>query len=293
MTPASIGGRLRSVPEAAGALRSVVGYVWRHPGNRHRRLHGLDRLVMWQVWQRVVRRTWTVKLRHGARLVCYPHNSATSAVVYCGLPDWPEMNFLLDHLQPGGLFLDVGANTGTYAVLAGSVRDVRVIALEPSLEAWARLQRNVDINGFQSVVALHLAAAAQAGRVTLTRGQDTINRVVSAGYDGETEDVEAVTIDEVITRFGGGRRLCLMKVDVEGSEGAVLRGASAVLAADKPALIIENNRPEEIARLLAPLGYEFFTYEPTARSLIPVDISRTHVPNVIAVAGTVGTGVSR
>jgi FkbM family methyltransferase len=288
MATGAITHRLRSVPEAAVALRSVVGYVWRHPGNRHRRLHGLDRLVLWQVWQRVVRRPWTVQLRDGARLACYPHNSATSAVVYCGLPDWPEMNFLLDHLRPGGLFVDVGANTGTYAVLAASVNDVRVIALEPSAEAWARLRRNVDMNGFHSVAAVHAAAAAQAGKVTLTRGQDTINRVVSAEYEGETEDVEAVTVDEVIARFGDGRPLSLMKVDVEGGDGAVLEGASAVLARDKPALILENNRPEELAGLLAPLGYAFFTYEPATRSLVPVDISRTHLPNVIAIAGQGG-----
>jgi hypothetical protein len=65
-------------------------------------------------------------------LRCYPHSTSASGVIYCGLPEWAEMRFLLDYLRPGEGFVDVGANIGTYSLLAASVPDVVAWAFEPS-----------------------------------------------------------------------------------------------------------------------------------------------------------------
>lgn len=262
---------------------NIVSYVWHHPGTQTRRGRSVARFAVWQVWQRTIGKPWTVALGPNARIRCYPHGTASSAVIYCRLPDWPEMNFLMDFLRPGDLFLDVGANVGAYTVLAAGIPDVQVIALEPSDAAWRRLKENIQMNGFTGVEALRVAAAEKSGVLLLTRDQDTVNRVVEAGgFDGRTESVEGVTVDEVISIHGDGRALSLMKVDVEGYEPAVLRGALKVLAADSPALIVENNLPDEIDRVITSLGYRWYSYSPSDRALSPVDPRVTALPNVIA-----------
>src|SRR3954452_10069425 len=113
------------------------------------------------------------------------------------------MNFLLDFLRAGDLFIDVGANAGVYTMLAAALADVAVIALEPSEVAWLRLIENIELNGYEGVVTAVRAAASTAPKeLLLTRGQDTVNRIVALGkFAGETERVKGVPIDDVVTAY--------------------------------------------------------------------------------------------
>lgn len=262
----------------------IARYIWTHPANRGRRARGLSAFGAWQVWQRVARKPWTISLGNGVRLRCYPHSTAASAAIYCRLPDWSEMNFLLAYLREGDVFVDVGANVGIYSLLAAGLDGVRVLALEPSSEAFDHLTENIDLNNATSVVAIRAAAGRSVGTLALTRGQDTRNRVVDTrSFDGATEVVDAVVLDEVVRARGRLSDVALVKIDVEGNEPEVLDGASDLLAATGPALILEPNNPGALCAVLEPLGYGFFTYDPASRSLVPANIRTTWFPNVIAV----------
>ena len=231
-------------------------------------------------------------------LRCYPHSTSASAVLYCRLPDWHEMRFLLDHLRPGDTFVDVGANVGVYTLLAAALPGVRCVAFEPSTESCARLVENVRLNGLTEVDVRRAAVGAESGEVAITVGRDSVNRVISTvprsgesepdplegpqpdgAPAGRAEWVPLTTLDEALA---GVDRVTLVKIDVEGMEPAVLRGAREILRRHSPAMIIERNDPVALGQALAEIGYASFRYDPATRRTVPVDLSREPVHNVLA-----------
>ena len=241
---------------------ALLSFVWKHPENDGRRLRALARLLHWQVWQRTAGRPLFVAMPGGRRLKCYPHSTAATGVLYCGLPEWEDMRFLLEFLQPGDVFVDVGANVGVYTLLASAVPRVSIWAFEPSSSAFERLEENIRLNALESrVVTRRAAVGTRAGMVSVTTGRDTVNRIVVPGEEVDREEVDMVSLDDVL---GPEVRASvrLVKADVEGAEEQVLRGAAGLLRESGPVLIVEPNDRSALAGLLDPLGYEPYVYDP-------------------------------
>ena len=140
----------------------------------------------------------------------------------------PEVQALLrSELRPGDCFFDVGAHIGFFTVLAGRL-GARVVAIEPDPANARRVERNASLNG---VTAQVVAAAAwdEAGSVDLVRGGSGSEWSARPGTG-----VPSVTLDGVAAENGSPN---ILKLDVEGAEGRVLRGAESVLAS-RPRLLI-------------------------------------------------------
>lgn len=217
-----------------------------------------------------------VHLCSDRRLLCYPHSTAATAVLYRGLYDWSEMNFLLQYLRPGDCFVDVGANVGVYSLLATAVDGTTVIAVEPSTATADRLEENVRLNGLEDRIAVGrvAAGATSGGEVEVTKGLDARNRVVrptrfvqgqprSEAPPAESETVPLATVDSLTA----GSAVALLKVDVEGYEFEVLSGATDLLESHRPALILETNDVEPVRMLLDRHGYTVVSYDPATRRL--------------------------
>jgi FkbM family methyltransferase len=136
----------------------------------------------------------------------------------------------------GGLMLDIGANTGRMAVPRAILGDVTAVyCAEPDLLNYQCLVRNVRDNHLTGLVLPdHLAVAAENGVVRLERGKSTGgHRVIdqaTAGRRAVTE-VPSLTIDAWMNRLGiAPEDVTFVKVDVQGSEVPVLRGAPRLLA---------------------------------------------------------------
>jgi FkbM family methyltransferase len=150
----------------------------------------------------------------------------------------PEMRVLPDLVEPGGIALDIGANRGVYAYALAS-RGAVVHCFDPLRECCeyiraARLER----------VTVHDCALSDAaGTLRLyipTVGDTPIwTRASLQRPDGAFRmvEVEVRTLDSF--RFAG---VNFMKIDVEGAEAAVLRGADATLQREHPCLLIEIDR---------------------------------------------------
>ena len=81
------------------------------------------------------------------------------------------MMFLLHFLKSDDLFLDIGANVGTYTVLASGVCKAKTWAFEPDPETVLSLKRNIEINNLQELVTVHeLALGAAEREVAFTVG---------------------------------------------------------------------------------------------------------------------------
>src|SRR5262249_52900489 len=154
------------------------------------------------------------------------------------------------------------ANVGTYTIWAGEL-GARVIAVEPAPDTFALLEENVMLNGYQAEL-ISAAAGARTGTARFTSGRDCVNRLDA---NGDTT-VELTTVDRLLH----GRQAAGMKIDVEGNEIDVLRGAAHALAAGRIGLIqIEWNRASEaaegsdrapVADLLARYGYRLYRANP-------------------------------
>jgi FkbM family methyltransferase len=149
-------------------------------------------------------------------------------------------------LSPGDTFVDCGANVGAHAcVLAEHVGTRgRVVAIEPVPELADRLARNVALNGLRNVSIVRKAAAAEAGRRQFYApavGEDNQGQGSFYTHEGTGQrpiEVETEPLDDILARLGG-KRVTAIKIDVEGAELDVLRGATRTLALQRPVVFFE------------------------------------------------------
>jgi FkbM family methyltransferase len=164
---------------------------------------------------------------------------------------------------PGSCAFDVGANVGVFAVeLSRAVGAAgRVIAIEPMVVTAELLRSNLEADGCGNVDIIVAAATALPGQVELQVARDPAHHSTAAQMPyGQIPlsrvAVPGVTLDELWD--GAGRpRVSFIKIDVEGAEEDVLRGAGAMIAATRPQLIVEVHDRERLGLLSALLpGYE-------------------------------------
>lgn len=267
------GGRVASPdagpihPTGLAALVDTAERIWTHPDSAGRRGRRLARWLAWQASQRTTRRPWTVTLHDDVRMICHPKDHVTALVLYCGLYDAPEMRFLLAWLRAGDTFLDVGANVAPYSLLASSVPGTRAVAFEPGSLAHDRARANIALNSLEGRVALEPVAVSDTdGEAMLTADRWAMNTLVDT-YAGAVETVSTVRLDSYAAGHDLGR-VSLVKVDVEGHELAVLRGATSLLERHRPALILEHNDGDGTVRALVEgLGYAPVALDVRARRL--------------------------
>lgn len=153
---------------------------------------------------------------------------------------------MLEHirarLSPGTLALDVGANIGNHTVFLAKVCELNVISLEPGEHCFKILTRNIELNALQSRVTAYRKAAGQsAGRGVVVEAapQNLGQTRVEQGPDGEIEvvPIDALTIDLPVS---------LLKVDVEGMELEVLKGAAKTIERHRPLIYVEAQQREQL-----------------------------------------------
>lgn len=148
-------------------------------------------------------------------------------------------------LQPGMVFMDVGANQGIYSLVAGKKlqNDGTVIAFEPSPREYQRLRMHFRWNGLSRGCAEMLALGNMTKRTSffqVASGDTTRNglRAPTSGDPVVEIPIETITLDEYVASRGM-RRLDLIKIDVEGGELDVLRGAATTLERLRPIFLCE------------------------------------------------------
>ncbi len=236
----------------------VLGWTWGHPSNKDRRIRAVGAAIAFQLRGRLLHRRSLVQLGSHSRLWADLHRTSASKAVYANPPDHAEMLIWASHLEPGDLFVDVGANVGTYTIWAGDV-GARVIAIEPSPDTFRLLAENVRLNGYPTELVQAVAGRA-SGATKFTSGLDSTNHIDAAGPLA----VPMVALDELV-----GRRLVGgIKIDVEGYELEVLRGATMLLQEGRCRLIqLEWNDQSSratgqdltsVSNLLVGFGYRLF-----------------------------------
>jgi FkbM family methyltransferase len=247
--------------------------VWeiaRHPANKGARLAAERRAITWHWRTRSdapVEALVTVDGR--TRIVARPHQFPSVWTLYDGIHEWEELQFCLRFLRPGDHFVDVGANVGVFSALVGTrLPGLTITAVEPFPPVREELERNLALNGIQARVVGSALSDEQGESTFDVLDRDALNRLApSGGADragaGTSITVPVTTLDDIVA----GKRPALMKVDVEGAELMVFKGATKVLHAgrdgDGPVILFEHNgycahfgiTPADIRRYLNEAGY--------------------------------------
>lgn len=244
-------------------LLKSLAFILGHPLSGRHKLRALKRWMSWQIGSRLLPGNVAVPFAGRALLLASPGMTGATGNIYCGLHEFYSMAFAMHLLRPGELFVDVGSNVGSYAVLAGSI-GARCVAFEPVPSSFRRLLDNIALNRYEDrVTALNLAVGDTRSSALMTSDEDTTNRIVTASdlRRNAVVEVQMVRLDDVVDGDP-----VLIKIDVEGSEPEVLRGAYSLLRRKSLlGVIIEVNRNHAVLhaqmRQAGFLPYDYFPFE--------------------------------
>jgi FkbM family methyltransferase len=190
----------------------------------------------------------------GLRFECDVRNGLAREVFFTGTYEPQESMLIRRLVQPGGTFVDVGANWGYYSlIMAEHVGSSgHVVAIEADPRIFAILERSVALNDVPQVRLVHAAAAAETGVVSLIGfdEQDTnwgISRIAGgSGPVGNSYEVPARSVDGLIDELGLDI-VDLIKIDIEGAEALALAGMSSGLRRGRYRRLLIELHPAQLA----------------------------------------------
>lgn len=187
----------------------------------------------------------------------------------------PPFHLLFALMQPGFVTLDLGAHVGTFS-LAAAALGCQVVAVEASSYNAAILKASVSQNNFDRITVLQAAVTDHPGVLEFVPG-GSFGLIANPAVQSPSIQVPAVTVDSLLADMCCDR-VNLVKMDVEGSEVAAVRGMSHLLAhATPPAIVFESNghtlhmfdeTPQSLLAALEEVGYRNYLVEPGR--LVPV-----------------------
>lgn len=193
-----------------------------------------------------------------------PNNFSSFAMCVAGERD-PEMSRLIArHLPEGGVFVDAGANVGAYSLPAAQRvgRGGRVISFEAHPRTHALLAANVAANGLDWVTPLHMALGEAEGVIAMAYEDRNPGETHVAEAGAAGVEVRLRRLDDALAELGVGA-VDYLKVDVEGFELPVLRGAAGTIAAS-PRIAVQT---ELIGRHASRYGHSIAEIETLLRGL--------------------------
>ena len=246
----------RSMTSAAAQTRAYFGTLrlWRSlwPFSKGKGLPRITRPLLKPcvpIW---------VQVEPGVRLHLDANNLISRVILETGVWDQDTWLAMERHLAPGATFVDIGAHDG-YCSLKGA-RIVgpagRVLAVEANPEMVTVLEKNIQASGARGIQVLPFACSDNEGVLTLfsasqsNTGSSSLSKANASQYGepGQSYQVASRTLDAIIQKAGVSR-VDLVKVDVEGAELLILKGALETLAHYRPALLLELDD-----QLLQPMG---------------------------------------
>ena len=181
-------------------------------------------------------------------------------------------------LRPDDVFIDIGANIGYFSLLAATISPtIKVISFEPVKDLFKKMDKNFSINDSKNIIAinaavgeinehrhLYLSAIDNLGMSSFQQPEN---------YSGKREKVEVIVVDDWF-KTSGLTKIDLIKLDIEGSELAALKGMRTVLEKQMPVLIVEINpealllfglKPLDICNYLSQLDFDGFLISENSR----------------------------
>jgi len=255
--------------------------VFNHPLNKGQRLKAYSRYMKWHIGSRCVPGGAVCNWVNDVRFIASTRDFGLIGNIYSGLHDFQEMAYTFHVLTKDDLFVDVGANTGAYTLLACGAAGARGCSIEPVPATFSKLTTNVNLNNLANQVkCLNIGVGAQEETILFTSDQNVANHAVSKDeHVDHTVSVRVLPLDTVLRNDSPS----MMKIDVEGYEVPALRGAGQVLRSETlHSVILEMNGLGRrygfddrcIMEILKNVGFRCYEYAPFSRELRSVQDER-------------------
>lgn len=258
-------------------VKAILKSIHNHPLAGKHWLKAYWKFLYWQLINRIDPGEKKVAFTNRTCLMAKKSMKGATGNIYLGLHEFSDMGFLLHFLRKEDMFFDIGANVGSYMVLASGHVGARTIAFEPIPSTFNTLRKNIQINKIDSLVkGLNVGVGSKSETLIFTESFDTVNHVVSESESISQENsivIPVVAIDEIACK---NKLPALIKIDVEGYEMEVLKGMKSTLGnGTLKAIIIELNGSggrygydeSLIHEMLLTAGFNAFEYDPFTKEL--------------------------
>jgi FkbM family methyltransferase len=224
--------------------------------------------------------SWDLDLREGIDLYIY----------LAGRFEWSLSRVLTSLVRPGDTIVDAGANVGAHALpLARAAGpDGRIFAYEPTGFAYGKLLANIALNPALAsrIVPVQAMLIGEPGARAAPAIPSSWPLVTAddlhpehGGRAMSTDGARAVTLDDHLREVGVSQ-IALIKIDVDGFECSVLRGAQGILRACRPVIVMEwapylheaaGHRLQTCLSVVRDLGYSF--HDASSGESLPADLA--------------------
>lgn len=250
-------------------------FILNHPCVKENRINAFFRYFFWQLNRFFGINSKVFQFTSKTKLYAIRGIASSTGNYYCGLMEFNDMAFLLHSLDNNSLFIDVGANIGSYSVLASGEIGAKSICFEPVNNTHKMLLDNLKLNFIEDLVETYkIGIGEKEQMIRITNDRDSTNHIINQNDIGE--EINIKPLDFLITKI---KKPTLIKIDVEGYELNVLNGADKILNNKNVyGIIIEINglskryNVEENLIHKKLVNYKFFPikYHPLERMAVKV-----------------------
>jgi FkbM family methyltransferase len=216
-----------------------------------------------------------IEMAGAVRLCCPDDLRLMTPYVLSEQGDWfeDEIKFLRSLLGPADRVVDIGANYGVYSLTAAKIcTQGAVWAFEPCAGTAAHLRASAVQNDFANLHVIQAAMSDKSGRGFLATNANAELNAIAVDADASGEPICLTTLDEEMALFGPGE-IDFLKIDAEGHEQEVIRGATKFLESFSPLVMIEVKAGTTVnlgpLRMLEGSGYAPYRLVRGLNALVP------------------------
>jgi FkbM family methyltransferase len=252
---------------------SRLRWLLSHPEFRKHPVRVSSGVMSWEI-HKLLSRNMALEL-DGLKLTARPIDGNGRLICYFGTKFDAIFAFLKTFLQKGMVYVDVGANIGSHAINAARLvgETGSVFAFEADPDTCRLLAENIEANGLQNIVLKQTCVSDHVGALPFYRHRDSAKSSIVDRGEKLSITLPSDTLDNLIP---ANTKIDILKVDVEGAELGVLRGANAIFNDQRrPSVVIievfdvrdNTNKSEGIRAVLEDYWYKFYLFD--GRSLTP------------------------
>lgn len=232
--------------------------------SRIRKVYG--RYLHWSWSQRLGKKRLLTEFIDPLHLVVKPTFPTSVKDYIFGLRAFSEMGFLMHFLRKNDFFVDIGANIGTYSLLAAGVSESFVLSFEPDNERREFLKELVDINGLNPLIFVDPRVVSTKEETLIFSEQSVSKNIyVEAGVPRSAVSIDSLELEQIPI---------MIKIDAKGFALEVIQGMRGMLDEDNLRVVlcsfcdsIEPELKDLIREIILSKGFKICTYDPLKRSL--------------------------
>lgn len=266
----------------------LLKYIWTSPSNKGERVKRIFYAIAWQAYKRTYGKPIITQLDNGPNFVLDPKSGNSTGAIYTKVYEAEYIYFLRKHIVKTGdgkALLDIGGHTGLFALLI-SQSFSKIVAFEPAQDTYKLLSRNIALNPQLDFIPEQMGVSDREDDLEfIVTGQNSgMNKIAKT----ETEKFETsyiikcTTLDSFVSKSPELPGVSCIKIDTEGHELEILRGAKKTIESNKDIIILyENSSYAEIQTLLK--SYEMKSFGITKDGVILQGADMESAYNLFAV----------